>query len=589
MRGKARYQMSPSNTIYLRHSNGEALGPVSMRSLEVLYDAHIIDERTPVSQDGVRFHKLEQVRPVIAHLKEVKTRLNEGIDVCASTSTPSDFSKPEPTKTDASPSAMNENEFDFTKVSPVKVMFKLAVARRTGTLAVKLNEGMLYLYYRDGKVIDVAAELEARSLSTYLVKNRICDQSAVRTGLERAPQMGGDLGTALIALGLVQPHEYVTHYVTWAKSVVGFVVAQTEGSCFFSDEEVKAPAIPLGLDRFKVLVDSVRLGFTETELSKLLATKKSCLLIPAHAEGATIEELKLDSRELRVFRSIDGTSTYGDLLSGAREKAGSVVRCVYLITELGYVVFGEQQGGSEEQDSEVQELLDVYDTFKTKNYYEILGVNSKSTDQQVRDSYMKLAKKFHPDTVSHSSSEKVIETNNNIFVLIQDAFEQVDTKEKRSNYDTMLKAGVSTKADEQKLVQSILEAENLFTKAQTYVRTHQVNMAIETIEQAIKLKPNDPEFEIHLIYYKFLTQKENKKAAAQTAINAIERQLRKQPKMASAHLFLGRLHKLNDDLKKSIEHLEKVLSFDPNNLEAKSDLRLVKMRLQKSKSRKGLF
>ena len=560
-----------------------------MQSLEVLYDSHIIDERTPISQDGRNFHRLEQVRPVITHLRQVKEQLNQGIDVWSETSRPSDFLQSEKTQTAAPSILMTENEFDFNTTSPVKVMFKLAVARRTGTLAVKLEKGMLYLYYRDGKVVDVNAELEARKLSSYLVKNKICDQSAVRTGLERAPQMGGDLGTALIALGLVQPHEYVTHYVTWAKSLVGFVVAQISGSCFFSEEDVKAPAIPLGLDRFKVLIDAVRLGFTETELSKLLSIKKNCLLIPAHADGATIEELKLDSRELRVYRGIDGTTTYGEIVSKAREKAGSVVRCVYLITELGYVVFGEPQDEPKALEPEVQELLDLYESLKSQNYYEILTITSKSTDEEVRNSYMKLAKKYHPDTVSHSSSEKIVETNNNIFALIQDAFEQVDTQEKRSNYDTMLKAGVTTKADEQKLVQSILEAENLFTKAQTYVRTHQVHMAIEALEQAIRLKSDDPEFETHLAYYKFLTQKEDQKGAAVRAVNAIERQLRKQPNMASAHLFLGRLHKLNDDLKKSVSHLEKVLSIDPNNLEAKSDLRLVKMRLQKSKSRKGIF
>ncbi|MEE2901844.1 MAG: DnaJ domain-containing protein [Myxococcota bacterium] len=562
-----------------------------MQSLEVLYDSHIIDERTPISQDGRTFHRLEQVRPVIAHLRDVKAQLNEGIDVWREPepAMPTELRPPDRAKTETIPALMTDNEFDFETTSPVKVMFKLAVSKRTGTLAVKLEKGMLYLYYRDGKVVDANAELEARKLASYLVKNKICDQSAVRTGIERAPQMGGDLGTALIALGLIQPHEYVTHYVTWAKSLVGFVVAQTSGSCFFSDEEVKTPAIPLGLDRFKVLIDAVRLGFTETELSKLLSSKKKCLLIPAHADGATIEELKLDSRELRVYRGIDGTTTYGEIVGKAREKAGSVVRCVYLITELGYVVFGEAPTEAEANEPEVQELQDLYEALKSKNYYEILTITSKSTDEEVRNSYMKLAKKYHPDTVSHSSSPKVVETNNNIFALIQDAFDQVDTQEKRSNYDTMLKAGVTTKADEQKLVQSILEAENLFTKAQTYVRTHQVNMAIEALEQAIRLKSDDPEFETHLAYYKFLAQKDDKKAAAARAINAIERQLRKQPNMASAHLFLGRLNKLNDDLKKSMSHLEKVISIDPNNLEAKSDLRLVKMRLQKSKSRKGLF
>ena len=595
-RTQGKNSMPVPNTIFLRQTSGEPLGPLPMRSLEVLFDAHIIDERTPISRDGQIFHPLGETQSVLVHLQGIKDQLNRGLDPWSVTpraetepSLPSfGVDEVETISTEQTISSLSENESSFDKNSPVRVMFAAAVAQKTGTLAAKLGKGMLHIYYRKGKVMDVSTDIDRKSLGDYLVRQNVCDASAIKVGQEKAPQMGGDLGTVLIALGLVPPHSYVEHYVKWARNLVGFFISQVEGTCIFSPGEVTAPAVPLGFDRFQILIEGIREGFTETELVQRISDKKRCLLIPAHTDGATIEELKLDPKELRVFRAIDGVKTCDEIISKARGRAGPAIRCIYLITELGYVVFGDDEDAPQERE-EARILEAEFSQLKKKNYYEMLGITGKSSDEEVRSAYMQLAKTYHPDTIRASAAEELIEINKDIFALIQDAFDHVDTEEKRSNYDTMLEAGVTTKEDEQRLVQSILEAENLFAKAQTYARTHQINMAIETTEKAITLKPDDAEFKIHLTYYTFLTQKEDKITAAKNAIRQIERALVKDNRIASGHLFLGRLHKIVDELDKAIKRFETVLSFDANNQEAKSELRIAKMRRQKSKKRGGLF
>jgi tetratricopeptide (TPR) repeat protein len=567
-----------------------------MRSLEVLFDARIIDEGTPISSDGQIFHPLGELTAVFTHLKAIKDQLNQGLDPWTKPVQPKAQSHDqqfvmddiEPTSPDRSLEELSNSESSFAETSPLRIMFANSVNKKTGTLASKLQDGMVYLYYRNGKIVDVATDIEKRELGDYLVRQRVCDASAIKVGHEKAPQMGGDLGTVLIALGLVPPHAYVEHYVQWARGLVGFLVSQAEGSCMFSAGEVTSPAVPLGFSRFQSLIEAIREGFTETELQQRLAGKKNCLLIPAHSEGATIDELKLDPKELRVLRAIDGTKTCHEIVSASRGRAGPAVRCIYLVTELGYVVFGDDAQTPRERD-EARSLMLEFTALKKQNYYEVLNVKSTSSDEEVRSSYMKLAKIYHPDTVRSSAAEELVEIHKEIFAFVQDIFDHLNTEEKRSNYDAMLEAGVTTKEGEQKLVQDILEAENLFAKAQTYARTHQINMAIETVEKASGLKKDDAEFGIHLTYYKFLAQKEDRAAAAQPAIRMIEKLLVKEPRIASGHLFLGRLYKIVGEVDKAIKQFETVLAYDANNQEAKSELRIAKMRLQKSKKRGGLF
>ncbi len=65
---------------------------------------------------------------------------------------------------------------------------------------------------------------------------------------------------------------------------------------------------------------------------------------------------------------------------------------------------------------------------KYKNYYEILNVNRKSSKDEIRLSYRKLAKKYHPDTNKTPESETM-------FKDVNEAYDVLTNEEKRRKYD----------------------------------------------------------------------------------------------------------------------------------------------------------
>ena len=62
------------------------------------------------------------------------------------------------------------------------------------------------------------------------------------------------------------------------------------------------------------------------------------------------------------------------------------------------------------------------------NYYEILGVDEKATQEQIKTSYRTLVKKYHPDVNDASNASA-------FFRLIQKAYETLGNPTNREKYD----------------------------------------------------------------------------------------------------------------------------------------------------------
>src|SRR5689334_14303101 len=68
---------------------------------------------------------------------------------------------------------------------------------------------------------------------------------------------------------------------------------------------------------------------------------------------------------------------------------------------------------------------------KFKDYYELLGVKRDATDEQIRQAYRKLARKYHPDV---NPGDRVAEEK---FKEINEANEVLSDSDKRKRYDQL--------------------------------------------------------------------------------------------------------------------------------------------------------
>jgi curved DNA-binding protein CbpA len=75
------------------------------------------------------------------------------------------------------------------------------------------------------------------------------------------------------------------------------------------------------------------------------------------------------------------------------------------------------------------------------NYYEILGINSTATEEEIKAAYKKLAKKYHPDK---NAGNLFYEEH---FKKINSAYQTLSNKEKRQRYDLKIVYGLRRKSN----------------------------------------------------------------------------------------------------------------------------------------------
>lgn len=560
---------------FLRHVGGDPIGPVPLRAVEALYDARVVDRTTPISGDGADFAPLGEWGELFTHVEQVKERLGAGDDVWSSNA----------------PATADLVADD--SVPLLRAMLENAVQQMNGHFRLTAADGTLEMTYKEGKIVAVETSIESLSLAQFLVAEGVCDEATVRQGQERAPAMGGDLGGALISLGAVQPHVYFEKFVAWATKALGGALAIRFLDREFEETEVATPPVPLGFDRLGVLLESVRSGLSRQQLEERLMPNRGCPVIVSQVEGVEMETCKLKPKELRVVNQVNGVKTFGEILEDlggkSDDKALPVLRAIYFATECGFLVFGEDLQRRKDL-AAAEKINQIYDRLERKNSFEIFQISEKASDEEVRTKYTDYAKKYHPDRLPAGAAEELRDAHERVFALISEAFEAIETEELRYNYMAAIDRGEAGGTDDLVKVQNTLHAETLFKKAEILVKVRKYGEAMEHLQEALALNPDDSEFKIHAAYVGYLLQAKgggDAQAAAEAAARKILTIMKTDANIASGYLLLGHLHKALAKAELAVKYYEKVLEYDPHNQEATREVRLHNMRKQKKK--KGLF
>jgi hypothetical protein len=219
--------------------------------------------------------------------------------------------------------------------------------------------------------------------------------------------------------------------------------------------------------------------------------------------------------------------------------------------------------------AELRDLHARLERLRNENYFQILGLPDTADSSMVKAAYFKLAKQFHPDTVSPDAPPELAKAKAEIFAAIGEANRMLADDGSRTRYKETLAEGGPADVD----VQSVLLAEETFNKGTALVRARRFAEAVKTFDDAIAANPKEGEFYAWRGYARFFTLPD-KKVAMVEALRDLNQSLKLNERCAPAHYFIGQLYKLTGDPTTALKHFKRCVSIDPQHVDAQREIRI---------------
>lgn len=238
-------------------------------------------------------------------------------------------------------------------------------------------------------------------------------------------------------------------------------------------------------------------------------------------------------------------------------------------------------------DSRRQEITDAYHGLKTRTFFEVLGIERNATEQQVKEAYFRLAKRFHPDAHHDATLSDLVDQLEAVFIRLGEAYETLKNPRARSEYEERLGrqrtraeakgAGVAAEPEPTRDVEAERkEAEDAVRKAGWYFEKGQTFDAIKLLEPAIERLgalddkvPGKLQLRARLLLAKAYLKNPNWVKQAEQLLQGV---VHDDVQNVEGHFLLGTIYRERGLKSRATSMFKKVLELKPDHEQALAEV-----------------
>ena len=484
-------------------------------------------------------------------------------------------------------------EGNLSETAFARILHNLYSLRATGLLHLENNNLKKVVYIRNGYPIFVRSNLVREFLGQMLVRTGLLSDEVLAESLEASKQSKQRHGTALIEMGLLEPHQLNDALRTQVLDKLLDIFSWPEGKYrFVQAREFKQGVTSIDLSPANLILQGLRDHAHRDQVLKILGPHLEHYLQQAENPLYRFQDIQLSVNEQRILASCQGNETLSEVLKRhllSRKEAEPLIAA--LLTTGILVARMEPKEAKEDVACDETELtrarresfLKDYAWMMEQDYFTLLGVSESHSREQVRKSFYNMVKKYHPDRFFEQNALPDLKDKvNALFQHISDAHETLSDANAKTRY---LNDRQGEKNSSSTSLENILQAETAFQKGIISFRVKKYDQAQKAFAEALEICPNEAEY---LMYQTWSAYKFNPKTTDinKTRTNLL-RAIELNPTLSLAHLFLGYVCKDEGNEKEALRRFERAIQCNPNCTEALREIRLMSMR--KEKEKKGLF
>jgi len=438
--------------------------------------------------------------------------------------------------------------------------------RLTGELRASFGQIEKNLYFDKGDLVFARTNQPGERLGEILFKlGKISEEVFLK--IEEYIDPHQNLGQVLMKKGLVSERNLREGLIYQMKEITLNLFNVFEADFVF--QENKTYQSPLGeeirIPTPQLIEDGIRLMKIHPKLVNFLEEK-----IPYIKSKTFLHLLTEEERDL--LTKITGRTSSKALLKLSGLSSDHFWRTLYLFYCLDLVDFigiettwKKQEEGEIKKEAEVSEalneVLEYHARMASLNYYDILGISRKASEEEIKKAYFNLARRFHPDHFGREIPPSMRDKINEVFDQITKAYKTLINPDSRRKYDLSLAGGEA----EGKSVAA--RADTKFRHGKSLFHQGRFEEAVVLLEESVRLMPAKADYRLLL-------------AMAEARIPALRKKAEfdffkvqeLEPWNAEAYVGLGLLYKEEGLIIKASKQFQKALEVDPDHKLARSEL-----------------
>ncbi|PYQ15609.1 MAG: hypothetical protein DMF80_08395 [Acidobacteria bacterium] len=515
------------------------------------------------------------------------------------------------------------------------VLRELYVGRRTGVLRFVQGDARRTVRFVKGSIVHATSERADERLGEVLVRLGRLSQADLDRATEAVVRDHKRLGAVLTEMGLFDRNRLEDALAVHAHEILLRIFeASAEGSYEFepAESEIAPPGeFTLKLSTGEIILEAVRrvqdpdvVRYALGDIDRVMALSSDPLL--------RFQRITLSPTDGYILSRIDGTLSAREVIQLIPVPAEDVQRSLFGLLCTGVV---EQAAGppkkaarpaafrplppaarsepprpagaspaaaapvpasappaepavaraSADTEARRREIVQAYETLRTKTHFEVLGIERAATEAQVKEAYFGLAKRFHPDTHHAPNMADLRDKLEAVFIRLGEAYEVLRNPRSRGAYESDLAsrsprpvppppaptagpapavppAAPPPAVDPAAAVQSL-------RRAQKYLAEEKYWDAIQLLEAAVPALEGKPKQRARLDLARAYTKNPNWVRQAEETLHEV---IRDDPRNSDAYLALGQIYKAGGLRSRSLGMFRKVVELRPDHEAALAEL-----------------
>lgn len=430
--------------------------------------------------------------------------------------------------------------------------------KKSGRLVFRHQDIQKYIFFQDGALIHAKTNQKQELLGEVLFRlGKISKEDFKR--IDEYIKPGESLGESLIKKGLISRKDLNDGLVCQMGEITLNIFPFFEGELSFQEiDEFLDKAQDVKIDVATLIEDGIRRMKFHPSLEDILVAR-----VPFPKNKEFFYRLTEDERD--VLRHVDGTSVSEKLLDESKMspevfwKSLFLFYCLDLIDleEEKELTVEEKKKGEADEDvrRRIEEVIKLNENLSRMNYYQILNVPPSSSKEEIKKSYFKLARTYHPDLFDQAFSQDMKQKIEEVFASITKAYRTLSDDVERRVYDSKMES-----VSPERKKDAVKDAEIKFRQGKTLYDRGMYEDAMVLLEEATRLIKEKGS------YFLLLALTESKiPAYHKRAEEHFMRAIKLDPWNPEAHVGLGLLYKKSGLTVKAKKRFERALSLDPDH------------------------